>query len=356
MKNQLSARIVLILLLAIPLTSCATTANGKHVYFYERPAVGFTVEEEVVTKVDLLKQNSLNLEAQDGAVKIIQWDRDYLQVVEKGRLTGPAATENLKTLLLSSKCKVENTTYEIKIEKEPNEDLKSLYRRTDDIELMVPKALKRIHISAKSGALVMTGFDDLTSVDLTLKKGYIKVDQCKMSKIDIAINDGDLDITGINGSGSYKCGRGNMKLKDITGAIELKSVSGNTYIENAEGKLNGDISAGSITVKDSRLKTESILYASNGDIQADLEGLDSAGKYTIKTAYGSIRLYMPEKIGWSLLARSTGGRIVDNLELTSGELEIAPSGEIYGDVGGGGPMIDVYVDRGDIFLSKGGSE
>lgn len=351
-KLQYFKILLLSIFTALILSGCTLAENGELAYFYERPAVGLTVEDEVITDVDIQKQSSLSLEGQDGIIKITQWDKNYLQIIEKRKLKGPSKKESLKVLLENNKYKVESTTFDIKLKKETDKDLKPFFRRTDDIELMVPETLKTININAKSGAIFMSGFDGMSIVDLALEKGSIYVDNCKVNKIYAAITDGDLDIAGINGYGAYECGRGNIKLRDMTGAIELKSVSGDTYIENAEGKLNGDISTGSITVKASRLKTKSLIYASYGDIEADLEGLDASGMYTIKASKGNIRLNMPEKTGWSLIARSTGGRILDNLGLTSGELKKAPSGEVYGDVGGGGATIDVYVDSGDIYLGK----
>lgn len=351
-RVRLFTILLLILFSVILLSGCTIAANGEQVYFYEKPAVGFTVENEAVTNVGIKQQNSLDVEAQDGIIRITQWDKDYLQIIEKRKLIGPSTRESLKALLENNNCKVENTTFDIKIKKEPDKELKPFFRRTADIELKVPKELKTININAKSGGISMLGFDDVLIVNLTLGKGDIKVENCNVYKIYATITDGDMDITGINSSGAYKCGRGNIKLRDITGDIELKSVSGDTIIENAEGKLNGDISAGSITVKASRLKTESMLYASYGDIEVDLEGVDASGKYTIRASKGKIRLNMPEKSGWSLLARATKGRIVNNLKQTFNELKKAPSGEMYGDFGGGGPTIDVYVDRGDIYLEK----
>lgn len=348
--------LLLIIFLCISFYGCTKAANGEQAYFYKRPAFGFTVEEVLTTDVNIHKQSNLRIEAQDGMIQITYWDEDYLKIIEKRKLKGPTTKEDLKLLLENNKHKVQSTTFDIKLEKEPDNNLKPFFRRTDDIELMVPKMLKTINIKAKSGEISMSNFDDLSIVDLALDMGRIKVKNCNANKIYAAISVGDLDISGINSSGTYKCGRGNIKLRDMTGAIELKSVAGDTYIENAEGKLNGDISAGSITVKNSRIKTESMLYASYGDISIDLEGLDASGKYTIKAAKGDIRLNMSAKTGWSLKAKSTKGQIVNNLGLTPDELKEGASGELFGNVSGEGAIVDVYVDRGNIYLEKGSNE
>lgn len=349
-KAQLFLILLLIIFSSVTLAGCTAAADGEQVYFYERPAVGFTVEDEVITNVNIETQSSLNIKAQDGIVKVTKWDRDSLQIVEKRKLKGPSTRKALKVILGDNNLKVDSSSYDIKLVKEPDKELKPFFRRTVDIEIMVPDSIKTIDIEAKSGMISMSGIDELSIVHLTLGKGNIKVDNCKANKIYATITDGDLDLAEINSSGTYKCDRGDIKLQGITGDIELKLNSGDTYIKNAEGILNCDISTGSIIVEASHLKAESMLYASYGDIDTDLEGIEASGKYTFNASQGKIQLNMPKKTGWSLLARSTKGAIYNKLNLAANELEKAPSGEVYGDVRGGGPSINVYVDRGDIYL------
>jgi len=69
-------------------------------------------------------------------------------------------------------------------------------------------------------------------------------------------------------------------------------------------------------------------------------------------AKGDIRLKMPHDSGWSLIARSTKGRVINRLKPDQ-ELKKSPSGEVYGDVRGGGVLIDAYVDDGNIYLQNG---
>lgn len=333
------------------MTGCGRDSGEEPAVKYERPAIGFAVEEEKVTELDLQKQYIMNIEAQDGIIRITRWDEDYIQVKENRKLQGPASKGALKTLLEKNNYRVETTNFEVKLVKEPDKELKALFRRTDDIELMVPEGINTVRVSAGTGAIIITGLKEMSGVDLKLEKGVIKAESCDVNRINAEITVGDLDAEGINGSGSYKCGRGDITLKDTEGTVEIKSVSGHITAENLSGRLNADISSGSIAIKASLLKADSMLYASYGDIKAELEGLEAGGKYTIRAANGTVRLQMPENTGWSLLAKSTKGSVINNLKLPADELERAPSGELYGDVGGGGPTVDVYVDKGDIILN-----
>ncbi len=356
MMKTTKMKIMSILLPAVLLAGsgagCSMTSDAERAYSYNGPAIGYTVEKDVTTEVDIEKQSSISIEAQDGVITITPWDGEKLQIIEKRKLKGPAKKESLEKLLDERKYQVDRTSFDITLKKEPEEDLKPPFRRTDDIQLKVPDTIRSFKIKAGSGTIFLSGMDNLSTVNLTLERGNIKIDRSSINKIIAEIDNGNIDIMEVKGSGEFECGRGNIRLKDVTGAVKLKSIEGETIIEDLEGRLDGDVSAGSITVRDSRLKAESRLYASYGNMNVDLEGVESEGRYVLKAAKGNIRLNMPREIGWSLLAKSTYGRIVNKLEQTSDELEEAPSGELYGDVDGGGPTIDVYVDRGNIYLER----
>jgi hypothetical protein len=350
-KVRIDGILLLILFSCASLAGCTLISGNRQVYYYERPAIGFTVEDEVTTNVDLEKQTSLNLTAGNGVIRVTPYDGDKLQIIEKRRLTGPASKKELKAMLEENNLNIDKDSIEVKLNDDPEERQKSLFSLIIDIELKVPEAVKTLDIVSKSGEIEISGLKKKDNLNLKVDKGNIKVDNCEAALIFTTIARGNLDMGNSSGIGSYKCGRGNIVLQNMKGNIELKSVSGDTVIENVEGKLDCDISTGSLTVGESRLSKDSNLYASYGDIKADLNNLDMEGKYTIEASKGTIRLKLPETAGWSLLAESTKGKITDNLGLDEGVLKTAPSGELYGDVRGGGPLIDAYVDMGSIILN-----
>jgi len=352
MKKIRTTKILLLIMLSsVYLSGCTLISGDEQVYFYERPAIGFSVKDEVKTDIDLEKQSSLDLTSGDGIIRITPCDGDKLQIIEKRKLTGPSSKKALKVMLEKDKLKVEKDNIEVRLNNNPEKKQKSLFSLIIDIELKVPDTLKTLDIVSKSGEINVSGLKKKGSLDIKVDKGIINVDHCEATLFSVSITNGNLDVGSFNGNSTYKCGRGNIKLQNTKGNIELKSVSGDTVIENAEGRLNCDISTGTLTVGESRLSKESSFYASYGDINADLNNLDAEGKYTIKASKGNIRLILPETAGWSLLAKSTKGKISDNLELGKGVLKTAPSGNLYGDVRGGGPLIDTYVDMGNIILN-----
>ena len=339
-----------IIFYAVPLSGCTLSVNGNRAFFYERPAIGLSTSEKDITNVQVQKQTCLSLDTQDGMIRITQWNGDDLQVIENRKVRGPASFKTLQGLLERNRLQVLRTATDIRLWKEREEDQRPLFRVVDDIELMVPSTLKSIQIRADSGTIYTMGISTVTDIELTLDRGNIKVTGCKAYKLIASVSDGDLDVAGFTGIGEFDCGKGNLLLRDVTGPVSLKSVSGDTVIEGAEGKLDCDISTGSITIRASRLNAGTNLYASCGDIDAGLEGMDASGSYTIKASAGSVTLHLADKTGWSMLARSTSGRIIQGPGLLAGGLKKSPTGEVYGDVGGGGPMVDVYTDRGNIYL------
>jgi len=332
------------------LAGCNFADNEESVYFKKGPAIGLQVEDKTITDVKLQDQSRLGIEAADGAIRLSYWDNDYLEVTVRKKIKGPASKDKLKSLLDNISFKVENLAYEIKLKVEISEDIKPLFRGIADIELKVPGKLKIINIRSGTGKITMTGFEELNSADFRLDKGNIEISGCKANDIYVKASEGDIELNGIECSGEYECGRGNIRLRDIKGNIRLKLTAGEGLIEGAEGKLDCDISAGRLIIKDSKLMADTVLYASTGNIEADLSKIEPSGKYTIKSASGSIYLNLPENAGWSIIAESTKGRVKNNTGLDENVLKKSPSGEIYGDFGGGGPMIDAYTDRGNIIL------
>jgi hypothetical protein len=353
MKN---VRFYVLLLLMVfsagAFSGCTLLAGREQAYFYERPSIGFTAKDEVTTEVELQGQNSLTLTAEDGVITIVPYEGKTLRLTEKRRLTGPSTPKALKAMLDKRSLKIEKDVTEVTIDMESGEKQKPLYRLTDDVELKVPKGVFLLNITAKSGKIALSGFSGMSSLDLGISKGNIEVTRCEAYQLIVNVTQGNLEIAEFSGDGTYECGKGNNTLRDIKGDIELSSLAGNTRIEEAEGRLECDVSSGSMTVGSSRISGGSVLYASNGTIDADLSNLDASGKYEIKASKGELKLKLSGTAGWSLLAESTNGRIKAKPFLSSGELKWSPTGELYGDVRGGGPAIDVYTDMGDIALCQ----
>lgn len=88
-KVRNTAILLLIIFSSVYLSGCTFIAGKEQVYFYERPAIGFTVEDEVKTDIDLEKQTSLDLASGNGTIRITPYDGEKLQIIEKGSSQAP---------------------------------------------------------------------------------------------------------------------------------------------------------------------------------------------------------------------------------------------------------------------------
>jgi len=330
----------------------------------------FSIEDEAVSTVEIETQGNLTLDVLDGDIKVTFWQEDYLEITEKRTVRGPAKKEKLKELLEKNKYFVESTEYSISVSKPQDPDKKdakegkSIISITNDLEIMVPESIKFISIKAGSGNISISGRDisvpdqDITgrklvsNVDVRLKNGNIKIDGLEAAKINVNAAKGDILVSEITGNGEFKCDRGKIAVGKTAGNITAKLTEGEINIEEAEGRLNCDVSSGAINIKSSWLLKDSVFYVSTGEINADFEARDEEGKVKFMAAKGDILLNLPEKSGWSLIAKSTKGRVTDRQKPKREELKTSPSGEVYGDVAGGGLLIDAYVDNGNIYLQN----
>jgi hypothetical protein len=155
-----------------------------------------------------------------------------------------------------------------------------------------------------------------------------------------------------------------VQLEDIKGDLRLRSTSGKSIIERADGKLDCDISAGSIEIRNTFFKADSTVFATNGDIYAQPAGLDKLGIYSFRAVSGSISLDMPAEESFVLNSKTGNGTITSDFSLSAPKIPMDPatnfnplskygSGmELFGWVGSGGPSVIVYTYKGDIAVSK----
>lgn len=376
----------------------------ERTYTDGKPAIGPTVEKDSTKNVDISSQTRLKVKIQDesiGNIKIIRGDGDKLLINEKTSLKGPASKEQLGKILNNTESNVtfsfasvaidykvnvphkgtEKTQRDTETEgqkgtekrqkdaetegqkdaqtdkqkdaqadKQKEDSLKPLYRCTVDMELIVPDSFTSIDVDAENASICLSGFEGLSVVDLSTKMGVIRVDRCSVGRINVFVDSGDIWMKDVTGNSICECGRGDIFLSGLKGDAEVRSVSGITVIEKSEGRLDCDISSGTLTVRESKMAEDSFLYASTGVITADLNGMDGTGTYTLKSPAGDIMVDLPENSGWSLTAKSARGHVKNNMEQLSEGLERTPDGVVYGDVNGGGPIVDIYTDRGNITL------
>jgi DUF4097 and DUF4098 domain-containing protein YvlB len=294
----------------------------------------------------------MNISSQDGKISIRQWGGDHIQITNNKSIKGPSTKEKLREMLDSYELKKDSSIYSINIDLVPDEAQKPLYRMKDDIDILVPESIKYINVEAENGDIELLELENLHELDIYVEQGRISIYDCSSKNTNLNVSTGNISVDGSEGTyNTYECGRGVMELRNISGTTQIDLTSGNIYIVKLDGKLNGTISTGDIVISDSDLEKGSSVYVSYGSITADLSGIEDTGTYSIKAANGNVKLSLPENKGWSVIAKAEKGRIVNNVKDNDDSLKTAPTGEVYGDVAGGGANVDAYVYKGSIYLN-----
>ena len=342
---------LVIILLLFALTACSLYSEADSRAYY-RPAVGWTVVKEQIREIELDGQNELKLEVQDGNISLIPWEGDNLQVKEIKRLKAPERRKSLESNIGEYTTVYQNGPYIISISNKPPEKLKLFSRLTTDFEISIPKKLKILTIKGANGSIGLSGFEDLSIVDLSLETGTIRVKDIKAYRYDLEVKRGGLTAEKLEGKGSFKLTYGDAELKNINGEVQLKSTSGRTVLKDVDGRVDCNISKGSLNISESFLKAGSSLYASNGDITADFSGIDKEGGYSFMAAAGTIRLDFPDSAGFTLKAESVKGKIISDYK-PSNVVQAADTDKKLSIIAAdGGPSINIYVDQGNIVLRR----
>lgn len=342
--------IILMLFTAVWLAGCSSTGENWSVVAAGRPVIGLTAEKSYNKEIVLDSQPRLRIAMDNGNIRITRGNGDKLLIRETLRIKGPSSRERLGELLDMSTSKVTSLAYSINVDQKQSEEIKPLYGMADDIEFIIPASINILNISLLNGTVNLSGLDGLRSAELSIVNGQIDVSESSSDSIKVSVDKGNIKMKDFSGSGSYECGRGDIGLKAVSGSVDLTSVSGDTVIEDSEGTLKCDISSGRLTVRNSKVCSGSDLYASTGRIDMELADLDSTGKLSVKSADADIRLKMPGNKGYALIARSTGGKVSNKMNPSPGTLKKSPTGELYGDVAGGGVSIEIYTDSGSVTL------
>jgi hypothetical protein len=163
-----------------------------------------------------------------------------------------------------------------------------------------------------------------------------KLEQAKSVSGDVSLGgvttDGDLSATSVSGSVSAK----GLKAR----GLDLGSVSGNVTVADATcDRLDGKSVSGNIEYQGSIVK---------------------AGRYSINTHSGTIRLTLSGSTGFELTANTFSGNVRSDLPMTiggssddrSGRRRFGPGRSVRGTVGDGSATLVVRTFSGDIVIEK----
>jgi len=143
---------------------------------------------------------------------------------------------------------------------------------------------------------------------------------------------GGVDIRGVKGGARVTAGNSGIRLTGVGGEVYAKTTFAPITIRESPGP---------ITVE-----------AQNSTVTVDAHGAQRCQPISLRTTFGSMKVTVPQNVGYNLTAHTTFGRIqssATNQITVSGEIE---PGSLVGKIGGGGCELRLNDQNGNIEILR----
>lgn len=165
--------------------------------------------------------------------------------------------------------------------------------------------------------------------------------------VEVHTSGGDIDFRGIKGSLNATTSGGDVRGRSVNGSVQTSTAGGDIEITDLKGAIEAKTAGGDVTV------------------EMTLTDFSKPHSVALRTAGGEINLTIPEKLPARIRAeieltdRWSSYNIYSDFPLTSSvenQSESSRRRERYvtseGTINGGGDLIDLYTNNGDIHINK----
>jgi DUF4097 and DUF4098 domain-containing protein YvlB len=185
---------------------------------------------------------------------------------------------------------------------------------------------------------------------VTLKSSFGAIEASNIPKgIRAVTGNGGISLTDIGGDTFAKTSFGSVMTDRINGNLTVENSNGSVTARNVKGDAGVNTSFAGVTLESigGRITVDN----QNGAISVTATRPSSGCRgISLKTSFSSIRVRIPEGLGYNLTARTSFGRI-------SSELPITSTGSIGGNtlngtIGQGGCQLQLTDSNGNIEIAK----
>jgi hypothetical protein len=143
----------------------------------------------------------------------------------------------------------------------------------------------------------------------------------------VTSDNGDVDVTGVTGDGTYETTNGDVTVADVDGSVTAVSKNGDAEVTDP-ARLGG-------------------ARSTNGDVEADAPALD--GDTRCATTNGDVTVAVPDDLDATVDLRTENG----DAEIDGATVTVEQSGDrrIRGRLGEGGPLLELRSTNGDVTLT-----
>jgi hypothetical protein len=185
---------------------------------------------------------------------------------------------------------------------------------------------------------------------VTLKSSFGAIEATNIPKgIRAVTGNGNITLTDIGGDTFAKTSFGSVLTERIGGSLTVENTNGSVTARNVKGDASVKTSFAGVTLESIGGKVT--VDNQNGAISVTaMKPPSGCRDISLKTSFSSIRVRVPEGLGYNLTARTSFGRITSELPVTS-------TGSIGGDslsgtIGSGGCQLQLTDSNGSIEIAK----
>jgi hypothetical protein len=229
-----------------------------------------------------------------------------------------------------------------------------------DYHLSVPEKIK-LDVSSTSGEVRISNISG--KVEASSTSGDVWMKRIR-GDLNLETTSGDVEISMIEGNAVVSGTSSDLKMFDVKGNVDINSTSGNTSAEGVVGSIQINNTSGDLFLKEidgnieattasgdmiiDQIEGGSHLESSSGDIEVKTK-IFPQYEYSVETSSGYIHFLLPQDSNAEVKLQTSSGSLDCKLPLTVSGVS---RNLLKGELGKGGPQINLITTSGDIELGE----
>jgi DUF4097 and DUF4098 domain-containing protein YvlB len=191
-------------------------------------------------------------------------------------------------------------------------------------------------VETKSGSADVEGRGRFGSVEVETGSGDVEFGEIA-GEASISAASGDVQLSSVGESAQVNTASGDVHIRTVGGDAKINSASGDVIIRQVQGELSVNSASGDVLVREAGSSVG--INTASGDQEI---GSVTAGKVTLKSASGDLKVGIREGTSLWVDARSRSGEVTSELPVS----DLPPDGN--------GPSVELRANTmsGDITVSR----
>jgi DUF4097 and DUF4098 domain-containing protein YvlB len=191
------------------------------------------------------------------------------------------------------------------------------------------------NVESKSGSADVVGRGRFGAVEVETGSGDVEFGEVAEARVNSA--SGDVQLGEVGSDARVNSASGDVQIRSVGGEAKINSASGDVILREVAGELSVNTASGDVLVRETGAAVS--VNTASGDQEIGNVG---AGKVTLKSASGDLKVGIPEGTNLWVDARSRSGEVQSELPVS----DLPPEGE--------GPVVELRANTmsGDITVSR----